>query len=323
MAEPEASSRLLREIFLAGFTSGLPAENAAWAAARLARHMSDVRLAAGAVLYRQDEPADAHYFVVSGAIRLEAEGKPPWVLGERSLVGTLDLTLERPRARNAVAVRDSFLLRMPADDWQDLLEDNFELAMLAIHGLSEGINRLRAELGDFESDADAPAPDIPAAGLLSRPDRDVGRPPAPLGFMDRVFVLQGLAMLAGGEMQALANLASQATEVSFAAGEELDPRHVNDALYIVVQGAVRASLPESTVERTYGPGRLVFGAAASGSKDLGYETTTTEGTRVLRIVREDFNDVLEEHFGMARACLKALACEREILVDEKERRAQT
>ena len=312
MAEREASSRLMREIFLAGFMSGLPAENAAWASARLARNMSDVRLAAGEPLYRHGEPADAHYFIVSGAIRLEARDKPSWILGERSLVGTLDLTIDRPRARDAVAERDSFLLRMPAADWLDMLEDNFELALRAVHGLAEGVLALDLALGDIESDPGAPAPGAPLPAAL----------PSPLGFVDRVFLLHGLPLLAGAEMQALANLAEQAEEIALAAGDALDPHHVNDALHVVVSGQITASVPGGTRVRTYGPGRLVFGNAAAGAKDLGHDTRAGEGTRVLRLVREDFYDVLEEHFAIARSTLRALATEREVLVDEKERRAQ-
>ncbi len=309
MAEGEASSRLLREIFLAGFMSGLPADNASWASARLARNMSDVRLAADEPLYRIGEAPDSHYFIVTGAIRLEAPDKPRWILGERSLVGTLDLTLDRPRARDAYAERDSFLLRMPASDWLDMLEDNFELALRAVHGLSQSVHALQLELPDFDAEAATVAP---ATAAL----------PPPLGFVDRVFVLQSLSLLAGGEMQALANLAERAEELTLEANQSLDPRHVNDALFVVVGGEVSASLPEGGRVRRYGPGQLVFGVAAASGVDLGYETTASEGTRVLRIAREDFYDVLEEHFASARATLKALATEREALVDEKERRAQ-
>ena len=142
--------------------------------------------------------------------------------------------------------------------------------------------------------------------------------PSPLGFVDRVFLLHGLALLAGAEMQALANLAEQAEEIALAAGDALDPHHVNDALHVVVSGQITASVPGGTRVRTYGPGRLVFGNAAAGAKDLGHDTRAGEGTRVLLLVREDFYDVLEEHFAIARSTLRALATEREVLVDEKE-----
>jgi CRP-like cAMP-binding protein len=310
VAEREASSRLLREVFLAGFMAGLSPENSQWASARLARSMSDVRLAAGEVLYRRGDPSDAHFFIVTGAIRLEVEGKAPWLLAERSLVGTLDITLDRPRARDAIAARDAFLLRLPATEWIDMLEDNFELTLRAVQGLSDGLQRMRAELRDFE-----PSP---------LPDRPREAPPAgAVSFVERVFLLKRVALFASGESQALADLAEVADEVAYAAGERIPERSTNEALLLVVTGEVRAERGDPPEIRVYGPGQLVHGSAAAGARDLGYETTTTAPTRLLRIPREDYLDALEEHFGLARSCLKALAVERELLVDEKERRALT
>jgi CRP-like cAMP-binding protein len=312
MTEAEASSRVMREIFLAGFMSGLPAENVKWAAARLAQNMTDVRLRSGEVLYREGELADAHYFVVSGDIRLEAEGLPPWTLGDRSLVGTLDITLERPRARNAIAARDSFLLRMPAGDWLDMLEDNFELMLRGVQGLANGLHRLRLELDDVQSLQDPP------------PSKPLGPVPAEaLGFVERMLSLRGVPLFSGGEMQALTNLAELSVEVSFAAGEELIERgQPSEGMFVVVTGEVTGTRGESAREETFGPGTLVFGSTAASSKDLGYEARAVTPTRTLRIAREDYYDVMEEHFALARSSMKALATERELLVNEKERRAR-
>jgi CRP-like cAMP-binding protein len=312
MTEAEASSRLLREIFLAGFMSGLPPENVKWAAARLARNMSDVRLRTGDVLYRQGELPDAHYFVVSGEMRLEAEGLPPWLLGERSLVGTLDITLDRPRARNAVAARDSFLLRMPAGDWLDMLEDNFELTLRAVQGLADGVHRLRVELDDFESDSESP----PSTRMNPVPSGS-------LGFVERIFLLRGVRLLAEGEVQALTNLAEQAADVTWAAGDALAVRgEPIESMFVVVSGEVTATRAESARAERFGPGMLVFGSAAASARDLGYEAQAAVATRTLQIAREDYYDVMEEHFALARSTLKALAAERELLVNEKESRAR-
>ncbi len=312
MTEAEASSRLMREIFLAGFMSGLPAENVKWAAARLAQNMTDVRLHPGEVLYRQGELADAHYFVVSGEIRLESEGLPPWKLAERSLVGTLDITLERPRARTAVAARETFLLRMPAGDWLDMLEDNFELMSRGVQGLADGVHRLMLELGDF-----------PAFHDLSTGKTPHPAPSGPLGFVDRMLILRGVRVFASGEVQALTNLAELATEVSFETGEELVERgQHSEHMFVVVTGEVTATRAESAPAELFGPGTLVFGSTAASSKDLGYEAHAAAPTRTLRIAREDYYDVMEEHFALARSAMKALAAERELLVNEKERRAR-
>jgi CRP-like cAMP-binding protein len=312
MAETEGSARLLREIFLAGFMSGLPPENVQWATSRLARGMEDVYLKAGEVLYRQGEPTNEHYFVTSGEIELVAEGVPAWRLGERSLVGTIDLTLERPRTRTAIATKKSHLLRMPASDWLDMLEDNFELMLRGVVGLAEGVHALRMELADFDPEID------------HRPSTSPGPVPrGRLGLIDRIFKLRGVALFAEGEVQALTNLAELAHDVEVTDAALIFEREKpSDAMFVVLSGEVVASREGSSRPERYGPGCLVLGSVAATAADLGYEARAAGLTRMLKISREDYYDVMEEHFALARSSLKALATERELLVNEKGRRAQ-
>jgi CRP-like cAMP-binding protein len=309
MADTDGSPRVVREIFLAGFMSGMPPENVAWAAARLAKTMEDVHLVAGDVLYRQGEATTSHYFVVYGEMKLEADGVPPWVLGDRSLVGTIDLTLDRPRTRTATATRDTHLLRMPAEDWLDMLEDNFELMLRGVHGLADGVHALRVEIDDFGPGKSGP----PAAYVCPAT--------GPIGLIERILILRGVPLFAKGEMQALTNLAEVAHEASFAAGDLLfEPGEACDSMFVVVSGEVMASHARATHPDKHGPGMLVAGSAAASSKDLGIEARATMATRALRILREDYFDVMEEHFTLARSSMKALAAEREILVNAKGRR---
>jgi CRP-like cAMP-binding protein len=305
MSEGERSARLVREIFLAGFMSGLPPENVAWATHRLARNMEDVHLEAGDVLYRQGDATVAHYFVVYGEIMLAAEGLPPWRLGERSLIGTIDLMLDRPRTRNATATRATHLLRMPGSDWLDILEDNYELMLRGVEGLAEGVHELRATIGKSPQLPHAPRPDFLASSS------------GPLGLVERVMLLGGVPLFQSSEVQALLDLAVHATEVDLDPGELLTGHgEPNDAMFVTVSGAVTATTAPSIPEETFGPGMLVYGSRAATSKDLGFEARATVPTRVLRLVREDYFDAMEEHFGLARSSMKALASEREILSNE-------
>ena len=308
----ERSARLVREIFLAGFMSGLPPENVAWATHRLARNMDDVHLRAGEVLYRQGDPTTAHYFVVYGEIMLAAEGVPPWSLGERSLIGTIDLTLDRPRTRTATATKDTHLLRMPATVWLDMLEDNFELVLRGVEGLAQGVHELRVAVGGGAVASDAPAP-----SLVTLPSK------GELGLVDRVFLLRGVHLFARGEPQALLDLAAHAVEVELEAGVVVVAREQNDAMFVTVSGAIAATAAASVPEETFGPGTLVFGSRAATSKDLGFEAHTTTKSRVLRLLREDYFDAMEEHFGLARSSMKALASEREALVNESALRTRS
>jgi CRP-like cAMP-binding protein len=312
--EGERSARLVREIFLAGFMSGLPPENVAWASHRLARNMEDVHLRTGEVLYRQGEPTTAHYFVVYGEIMLAAEGVPPWTLGERSLIGTIDLTLDRARTRTATATRDTHLLRMPASDWLDMLEDNFELMLRGVEGLAQGVYELRTTVpGGFRVEhGRAPMSERSAA------------PAGPLGLIDRVVLLRQVPLLSTGEVQALLDLAAHAVEIDVEEGDVVIAQGApNDAMFLTVSGAVSTSPSANHHGETFGPGSLVLGSCAATSKDLGVEVRATARSRLLRVVREDYFDAMEEHFQLARSSMKALAGERELLVNEAARRAGT
>ena len=313
-AEDERSARLLREIFLAGFMSGLPAANIAWAAARLASTMTDVRVPAGAVLYKAGDPTDHHYFVVEGEIRLEAEGEPPFVFGDRSLIGTFDLFIGRPRARTAVATKPTHLLRISSQDWLDMMEDNFELTRSAIEGLATDIDEIRAALGPIDADADADAVPSPPRSLVGQGD-------GALGLVDRIFALETVALFANADVQALTNLAIVADEVAFEEGERIFERGVpNDRLIALLSGEVRGTRIDGGFLETFGPGDLVFGGSAVGAETPNHEAYATRVTRALRIVREDYLDVVEEHFALARSSLKAIMIEREKLVLERTRR---
>jgi CRP-like cAMP-binding protein len=311
--EGERSARLVREIFLAGFMSGLPPENVAWATHRLARNMEDVHLHAGDVLYRQGDPTVAHYFVVYGEIVLAAEGVPSWTLGERSLIGTIDLTLDRARTRTATATRDTHLLRMPASDWLDMLEDNFELMLRGVEGLAQGVYELRTTVpGGLPHEEGR-------AQLSDRSSTD-----GPLGLIERVMLLRGVPLLSNGEVQALLDLAAHAVEIDVSEGAVVIARGApNDAMFLTVSGAVTTSPSALHPGVTFGPGSLVLGSCAATSKDLGCEARATVPSRLLRVVREDYFDAMEEHFELARSSMKALAGERELLVNEAARRASS
>ena len=275
--EGERSARLVREIFLAGFMSGLPPENVAWATHRLARNMQDVHLAAGEVLYRQGDPTTAHYFVVYGEMRLAAEGVPAWTLGERSLVGTIDLTLDRARTRTATATRDTHLLMMPASDWLDMLEDNFELMLRGVEGLAEGVHELRIGVGGGKS----------AAPARLRPFERSSES-GPLGLVDRVVLLRGVPLFAGAEVQALLDLAAHAVEVDVEAGAVVTVHsETNDAMYVLVSGEVTA-LASPIVPPESPALRLVCGdVAGPGVRSPRDDPVTPPPCRARGLLRRD------------------------------------
>ncbi len=83
-------------------------------------------LFAGAELFLQDAPSDGGYVIVSGLIDLTvALGDGERILasiGEGGLVGELALITDNLRATNAVARRDSRLMRIPRVLFMRMLE---------------------------------------------------------------------------------------------------------------------------------------------------------------------------------------------------------
>jgi CRP-like cAMP-binding protein len=304
----DPTPQLVREVFIASFMAGLPPDDIAWATRRLSGVMEDVHLRAGDVLYRVGDVASEHFLIVSGELKVEAPGKPVHMFGERSLLGAFDTMIGRQRARTVTATRNTHLLRVPAGDWEDMIEDNFEIAQRAIHGLAEGVHALRLELHDF---ADPPS----ACAALP--------PESKLDLVERMFILRSVPLFGDADVQSLISLASLAHEVVFPAGHSVFPRGVSDdALVVVVNGSVTATHPRRAAPATFGDGAVVLGSTALSADDLGYEARATKATRAFRIAHEDYFDVMEEHFSLWRSAMKTLAVDRERLADERGRRGR-
>jgi CRP-like cAMP-binding protein len=303
----ERSSRLVREIFLVSLMSGLPSTNVGWAARRLSAVMEDVRLEPGDVLYREGEIASDHYFLVTGELKVEAPDRPTITFGDRSMIGTFDIMIGRPRARTATATKATHMMRVGAADWIDMLEDNFEMTQGALRGLTAGVHALRLELHDLA--------EVGTPGALLPPTTR-------LDLVDRVFALRGVPMFRDADVQSLASLAELAHDVVVSKGDSVFPTgRTNDALVIIVHGRVTARHARRSAAPTYESGALVLGSCALSAVDLEYDARADVETRVLRIAKEDYLDVMEEHFTLARSALKTLALDREHLVDERARRS--
>jgi len=306
-SESPKAARIVREIFLAGFMSRLPPSSVAWAAARLARTITDVRAARGEILYSKGDPTDDNFFVVEGEVTLEAEDAPPYVFGEQSLIGAIDVMIGRVRSRTAVATKPSRLLRISSTDWLGMLKDNFELTRSAIEALSR-------EVGDLRTGLQTSSP--PGRSAWS-PNPTRGR----LGLIDRLFVLQTCPLFATSDTQALVDLARVADEVVYEAGDlVLPPGEDRDGhLLAIVSGNLRGSRLDGGAVESFAAGELLFGAASLATTPATFEAHAAERTLALRIGREDYFDIVEAHFGLARASLKAIMLEREALLHTQGR----
>jgi predicted acylesterase/phospholipase RssA/CRP-like cAMP-binding protein len=104
-------------------------------APELARRTEFVDVAAGEVLFRQGDPADAAYLLVTGRVRVlvdtEDGVEPIAEVGAGQLIGELALLEDAVRGATVVATRDSALARLPQAAFERLAEQ-MPRAMLTV-----------------------------------------------------------------------------------------------------------------------------------------------------------------------------------------------
>jgi CRP-like cAMP-binding protein len=127
-----------------------------------------------------------------------------------------------------------------------------------------------------------------------------------LNIVEKVISLEAVDLLQSLTPEQLARLASIAREVNFPPGKTvLAPGKPLDALYVIVDGAVelfRNGEPLHVARQND-----VLGAWALFDDDpMPVEARTVEDTRLLRIAREDFYDLLSDNVEIAAAVFSTL-----------------
>jgi CRP-like cAMP-binding protein len=299
----ERALRLGREIFLLAF--GLPAETLDdWVVDRMTAIIEEQAIRPGERLLTEGEPPEFLYFMREGEVRFTQAGRPTWTLRGRWVIGGYDILGERPATRTAVALRDVRALRVPADPWAELLEDNFQLARFAMTNAARALARLeeRIPAGAPASPRDSSAPPVGA--------------PATLGLVERLALLLDVRILRYAGVQVLADLAAMTQPVSFAAGDPLlPPGGEREDFVLISDGQVLAQRSGPTVERRYGPGDLVCGAAMLGGVAGDWEARALSPVCGVSFPRTGLFDLMEEHFDLVRSAFAALGVRRELLLD--------
>lgn len=297
MADSSLAERVSREVFFSAFAG--EGRQLAQELRRVAGAVVALAIDAGEVLYREGDPAEDIFFVVSGEIKLTRAGSSDWVFGARSLVGTLDVVLDRTHARTAIATAPAHLLRLRAVDWMDMLEDSFDLTHRVLTNFAAGVHVLRQRplpLGGFDEPTDSPAGTLDVSNLV-----------------DVILLLRHIPLFSLASVQTLVSLAEMAEETQAAKDDILVlPPAFGKRLVVLVSGAVVVSGVGEPTAR-FGRGALVCGADALGGGS--YEIRATDPTRAIVLQVEDYLDIMEEHFSLARSALRALAVERETLLD--------
>jgi NTE family protein len=137
----------------------------------LAATAERVQLRSGEDLYREGDPPAHFAMVVSGRLRVTADGTVIGYVGRLEPVGEMGVVLNEPRTATVQAVRDSIVLRIPQQDFLAFLDGQapalMALSRLMIQRLREqGRKRLLAATEIQGTFAVIPAsPNVPVMGL--------------------------------------------------------------------------------------------------------------------------------------------------------------
>lgn len=130
---------------------------------------------------------------------------------------------------------------------------------------------------------------------------------AELNIVEKVIALEGVDLLRNLKPDQLARIASIATEVRHPPGKViLDPSQPLEALFVVLDGAVELS-QGGTVIHTAAQNEVLGSWALFDSEPLPVVATTAEDTRLLRIARDDFHDLLSDNVEITSAVFSTLA----------------
>jgi CRP-like cAMP-binding protein len=101
-------------------------------------------VAAGATLYRENDPADGLYVVISGAIAAKRGDDLIDRIGPNGSFGIWAFFDDQPRLTSAEAIEPSQLLFVSRDDFYDVLADHVDIVQNIMKQLVHRLRRLTA-----------------------------------------------------------------------------------------------------------------------------------------------------------------------------------
>lgn len=137
-----------------------------------------------------------------------------------------------------------------------------------------------------------------------------------LNIVEKVIALEAVELLKNLTPDQLSRIASIAKEVRFPPGRPLlEPNQPLDALYVIIDGSVELSRNSDVlhVARQY----EVIGSWALFDEDpIPVTAKTVEDTRLLRITRDDFYDLLSDNMEIAASIFSTLVKRFRKLVEQ-------
>ena len=136
-----------------------------------------------------------------------------------------------------------------------------------------------------------------------------------LTVIEKVIFLQNVDVFLEVPTEQLAYLAAIAEEIAFLKGDDIyKTEESSDAMYLVLEGKVK--LHRDGEEITLAGEKEVFGTWALFDEELRIVTATAiEDSKLLRIDREDFYDLLADNVQITQGILKTLVKRMRNLID--------
>lgn len=295
----DTTSLVEREIFLRKVndthTSSPPA-----ALRYLAGQLKPRTYPAGTVLYTIGERLSTIIFLESGSVRLEHPTEVAWLIEAPGAVGMIDLLRAIPASRTAVAQTEVRAFELLAEEYFEVIADNFEWARRTVVFVYGAIERLGLTLEPSEVYPAVPAEDH--LGALS----------PPLGLVERILALRRVPLFRALSLQVVVELAALVEEVEHPAGHILHLAGApSDFFWVVCRGSVRQVRRGAAWPSEFRPVALVAPFAALSGSDEHAEIYCSEPATLLRLKKSDFFDVMEDHMDMTRALMAFAAGERE------------
>ncbi|MGE5219074.1 MAG: cyclic nucleotide-binding domain-containing protein [Chloroflexota bacterium] len=102
----------------------------------------EVNFEAGKTIYKEEEPGDTLYVILSGRVLIEKNGSPIRELTEKEAFGTLEVLDSHPRAATAKAVDRVRALKLNGQKFYELLSLDIEMVQAVFRTLCGWVRRL-------------------------------------------------------------------------------------------------------------------------------------------------------------------------------------
>ncbi len=138
-----------------------------------------------------------------------------------------------------------------------------------------------------------------------------------LNIVEKVIALEAVELFKSLTPEQLARIGTIAREVNFPPGKTiLDPSKPLDALFVIIDGAVELTRNGEALD-TAGQNQVLGTWALFDDEPLPVLARTVEDTRLLRIGRDDFYDLLSDNVEITAAVFSTLVKRFRNLVEQQ------